>query len=59
MAYNNMVKLKNISLTTTKKKKTEKTICFMNLINEISIKGKSRIQKVDYQFSKVGHGNRK
>ena len=28
-------------------------------INEISIKGKSRIQKVGYQLSKVGDGNRK
>lgn len=27
--------------------------------NEISIKGKSRIQKVDYELSKVGDGNRK
>lgn len=57
MAYNNMVKLKNISLT--KKKKTKKTICCMTPINEISIKGKSRIQKVDHQLSKVGDGNRK
>ena len=57
MAYNNMVKLKNISLT--EKTKTKKTICCMIPINEISIKGKSRLQKVDYQLSKVGDGNRK
>lgn len=55
MAYNNMVKLKNISLTEKKKK----TICCMIPINEISIKGKPRIQKVDFQLSKVGDGNRK
>ena len=57
MAYNSMVKLKNISLT--EKTKTKKTICCMIPINEISIKGKSRLQKVDYQLSKVGDGNRK